>query len=306
MKRVIAWVLNPCILLTLTMVVGSANLVAGRGVVGDVPPLTLSFWRWFTAVVVVLPFGIRPLIAQRGLLLQHWRLLLCISAIGIAAFNSFLYLGLQTTTALNGSLILAAIPVITVALAWIVFREKIGWRIATGMVSALVGVTIIILQGEPALLLDLAFNRGDILVLVAVLCWAVYSILLGRLPSGIQPMALMLITAFLGWVLLIPFYGWDLAAGRTMVLTTNTLFAILYVGIFASVIGYAAFAKGVAMVGANVAAQFTYLNPLFGGAWAILLLGEELRTYHIAGAVLIFLGIYLATSGGGVRVRKPA
>ena len=189
MKRVIAWVLNPCILLTLTMVVGSANLVAGRGVVGDVPPLTLSFWRWFTAVVVVLPFGIRPLIAQRGLLLQHWRLLLCISAIGIAAFNSFLYLGLQTTTALNGSLILAAIPVITVALAWIVFREQIGWRIATGMVSALVGVTIIILQGEPALLLDLAFNRGDILVLVAVLCWAVYSILLGRRSDGLLYLA---------------------------------------------------------------------------------------------------------------------
>ena len=77
------------------------------------------------------------------------------------------------------------------------------------------------------------------------------------------------------------------------------------VGIFASVIGYAAFAKGVALVGANVAAQFTYLNPLFGGAWAILLLGEELRAFHIFGAALIFVGIYLATSGGTVRLRRP-
>jgi drug/metabolite transporter (DMT)-like permease len=304
MKRVIAWALNPYVLLTLTMAVGSANLVAGRGVVGEVPPLTLSFWRWFTAVMVVLPFGIRPLIAQRQLFLRHWRLLLFISAVGIAAFNSFLYLGLQTTTALNGSLILAAIPVCTVAIAWIVFREHIGWPIALGMIAALLGVGTIILQGRPALLLDLAFNRGDILVLAAVLCWAVYSILLGRLPPGVPPMALMLVTAFLGWAMLIPFYVWDLAAGRHMVVTPAALVAIAYVGIFASVIGYAAFAKGVALLGANIASQFTYLNPLFGGAWAILLLGEELRTYHIAGGLLIFLGIYLATSRRSVRAGK--
>lgn len=301
MTRLSAWVLHPYVLLTLTMAIGSANVVAGRAVVGEVPPLTLSFWRWFAAVVAILPFAIRPLWRHRYLFWRHRGLLLGIGAAGIAAFNSLLYLGLQTTTALNGSLILAIIPVSTVALTWMLFRERIGLGVALGMLAALVGVAAIILRGDPALLLSLSFNRGDLLVLVAVLCWAVYSILLGRLPAGVPAIPLMLATAFVGWVLLMPFYAWDLVAGRAMAVTPKTVMVILYVGVFSSAIAYLTFAKGVALVGASVAAQFTYLNPLFGGIWAIVLLGEALEAYHILGGALIFLGIYLSTSRAAVR-----
>lgn len=303
MTRLSSWFLNPYVLLTFTMAVGSANLVAGRGVVGEVPPLTLSFWRWFTAVVVILPFAGTSLWRHRRLFLRHRWLLLTIGAVGIAAFNSLLYVGLQTTTALNGSLILAVIPVATVALTWLLFRERIGLRIILGMVAALVGVAAIILRGQPGLLFSLTLNRGDLFVLGAVLCWAVYSILLTRLPAGMPQLPLMLVTAFLGWLLLIPFFAWDLAAGRHMVVTPSSIFAILYVGIFSSAIAYLTFAKGVAMVGANVASQFTYLNPVFGGVWAILLLGEALEPYHLGGGALIFLGIFLSTRSTAVRRR---
>lgn len=304
MTRLSAWVLHPYVLLTLTMAIGSANVVAGRAVAGEVPPLTLSFWRWFAALVAILPFAAASLWRHRFLFWRHRWLLLGISAVGIAAFNSFLYLGLQTTTALNGSLILAIIPVATVALTWLLFRERIGLRVAAGMVSALVGVAAIILRGEPALLLSLTFNPGDLLVLAAVLCWAVYSIMLGRLPPGVPQIPLMLATAFLGWVLLIPFYAWDLAAGRMMEVTPKTVLVILYVGIFSSAIAYLTFAKGVSLVGASVAAQFTYLNPLFGGIWAIVLLAESLESYHVLGGLLIFVGIYLSTSGTAGRRRQ--
>ncbi len=104
-----------------------------------------------------------------------------------------------------------------------------------------------------------------------------------------------------GVVLLTPFYLWEVVAGGRMVLSAPNLLGIFYMGAFSSVFSYVLWNRCVGIVGANVASQFTYLNPAFGGSLAILLLGESLRPYH-AGVLLIFLGIYLATTGR----RKPA
>ena len=300
-RAVVSFALNPYVLLTLVMLAGAGNTVVARATVCELPPLALSFWRWVTALVILLPIGTRVMLQQRRVLIEQWRIVLALGAIAVAAFNSLIYLGVQHTTALNASLVLSVIPVVTVAASWILLRERAGPRMVVGLVAGLVGVLIIIARGDLGILATLDFNSGDLLVFASVFCWAAYSILLGRLPPGIRPEGLLLAMVIVGVVLLTPFYLWEVVAGGRMVLSAPNLLGIFYMGAFSSVFSYVLWNRCVGIVGANVASQFTYLNPAFGGSLAILLLGESLRPYH-AGVLLIFLGIYLATTGR----RKPA
>lgn len=300
-RAIVGFALNPYVLLTLVMLAGAGNTVVARATVGELPPLALSFWRWVTALVILLPIGTRVMLQQRHVLMAQWRIVLALGAIAVAAFNSLIYLGVQHTTALNASLVLSVIPVVTVAASWILLRERAGLRMVIGLVAGLIGVLVIIARGDIGLLATLDFNSGDLLVFASVFCWAAYSILLGRLPSGIRPEGLLLAMVIVGVVLLAPFYLWEVAAGGRMILSAPNLLGIFYMGAFSSVFSYILWNRCVGIVGANVASQFTYLNPAFGGSLAILLLGESLRPYH-AGVLLIFLGIYLATTGR----RKPA
>lgn len=291
---------HPYTLLAVTILAGSGNPVVARATVGDMPPMALSFWRWAIALAIVAPIGLRACILQRHMLLAQWRRVVAIAAIGIATFNSLIYLGVQTTTALNASFVLSAIPVMTVALSWLIHRERITWRMGFGVLAGLAGVTILISRGDPALLASLQLNRGDLLLLGAVVCWALYTILLGRLPQGLRPEGLLFAVVLLGTVMVAPFYAWEAAAGAHMDLSRGSLLGLFYLGAIASVFSYLMWTRGVAMVGANVASQFTYLNPVFGGVLAVVALGESVEVYHL-GVLPIFLGIYLSTTGHGTR-----
>ncbi len=295
MQRALAIFFNPYVLLTLVMLSGAGNVVVARATVGEVPPVALSFWRWIAAFVMLLPLGLRPMIAQRAMLRQQWRIVLALGAIAIAAFNTLIYVGVQHTIALNATLILAVIPVVTVTLSWLLLREGASTRLIVGLVFGFLGVLVIIARGDFGSLATLSLNKGDLLVFCAVFCWAGYSILLGRLPPGIRPEGLLLAIVILGIVMLLPVYLWEVASGGRMVVSLPNVVGILYLAAFSSVFSYIMWARGVSMVGANIASQFTYLNPVFGGTLAIVALGESVQPYH-AGVLLVFLGIYLATT----------
>jgi drug/metabolite transporter (DMT)-like permease len=116
-RKVVTFLLNPYVLLTLVMLAGAGNTVVARATVGEMPPLALSFWRWVTAFVILFPIGARAMFVQRHVLLAQWRIVVALGAIAVPAFNSLIYLGVQHTTALNASLVLSVIPVVTVALS---------------------------------------------------------------------------------------------------------------------------------------------------------------------------------------------
>jgi drug/metabolite transporter (DMT)-like permease len=294
-RALIAVLVNPYVILTLVMLAGAGNAVVARATVGELPPLALSFWRWVTALIILFPIGARAFFLQRRLLMAQWRIVVTLGAIAVAAFNTLIYLGVQHTTALNASLVLSVIPVVTVAMSWLLLRERASPRMIMGLVAGLIGVFVIIGRGDLDLLRTLDFNGGDLLVFASIFCWAGYSILLGRLPRGIRPEGLLLAMVIIGVVLLAPFYAWEAAAGARMVVSIPNVLGVLYLGAFSSVFAYIFWNYGVSKVGANVASQFTYLNPAFGGSLAILLLGESLQLYH-AGVLLIFIGIYLSTT----------
>ena len=294
-RALIAFLVNPYVILTLVMLAGAGNAVVARATVGELPPFSLSFWRWITALIILLPIGARALFLQRRLLMAQWQIVVTLGAIAVAAFNTLIYLGVQHTTALNASLVLSVIPVVTVAMSWLLLRERAGTRMIMGLVAGLIGVFVIIGRGDLDLLRTLNFNGGDLLVFASIFCWAGYSILLGRLPREIRPEGLLLAMVIIGVVLVAPFYAWEATTGARTVVSVPNVFGVLYLGAFSSVFAYIFWNYGVSKVGANVASQFTYLNPAFGGSLAILLLGESLQFYH-AGVLLIFIGIYLSTT----------
>jgi drug/metabolite transporter (DMT)-like permease len=286
---------SPSLLLVLTTLFWSGNFVLGRAVREVFSPLTLSFWRWATALVLLLPFALPPLRAHGPVLRRHWKSLTLLSVLGVVNFNTFAYLGLQSTMATNAVLMLSITPVVIVALSFLLLRQRISGRQALGIAISLLGVLVIVARGDWHTLLGLRLNPGDLWVLAAVLSWALYSVCLRWRPADLPPLAFLAATMGIGVPLLLPLYLWDVARGATLIIGPVTLASIAYVAIFPSILAYVFWNRAVAELGANRAGQFLHLMPAFGAIQSMIFLGERLYSFHIAGITLIAVGIYLAT-----------
>lgn len=292
-----------CGLLVLTALFWGGNFVVGRAVHADLPPLALAWWRWVLASLLVLPFTLRPLWQARALILQHWKSLALMSLFGVTGFNTLVYLGLQTLPASNAILLLSACPVFILALAWWFFDESVNHRQMVGMLVSLVGIWVLVSKGQPLQLFSqLGSGNGNLWVLVAVINWAIYSVMLRLRPAGLGGLAFFGLTAVLGLLLLTPFYLFEiLVLEKTMVINITSLLSIGYVGIFASVLAFLLWNKGVEILSASRAGYFIHLIPVWGLILASLFLGERLALFHWAGMAFIFCGIWLATV-----VKQPA
>lgn len=283
----------PYLLLTLTVLFWSGNFIVARAVHLDVPPMGLVFWRWFGALIVILPFAWRHIRADWPVIRRHWLIIFILAAIGVASFNTLVYLGLQTTTALNAVLMQSAIPILIFAFAYMIFRDTVRPLQALGILLSLSGVATIVARGEIATIHGFAFNHGDLLVFAAVVMWAIYSVLLRKRPV-MHPLSFLTLTIAISVVLLAPLYVWEHLSGRVMHFDQTTVLAVGYVAIFPSVLSYMFYNRGVDLIGANRAGTFIHLMPLFGSIMAILFLGETVHVYHAVGIVLILGGLMLA------------
>lgn len=295
MSRLRGLLLSPYVLMALPPLFWAGNAVVGRAVVGDLPPIALAFWRWCLALLILLPMGGPGLIGQRAVIRRHWRVLLALSVTSVTAYNTLLYLALQSTTAINATLVGSTIPIAILALSWVWLGSRTTLQQALGVAVSLVGVLAVIARGDVAALLALRLHAGDLWMLAATLSWAVYSVLLRRYPVPLSPFALLTLQVAVGLLVLAPLYGLELATGRTMAVTPAALAAIAYVGVFASVAAYYFWNFGVARLGPGIAGQYAYLIPVFTAILATLFLGEQFRWFHAAGLVLIFGGIWVAT-----------
>jgi drug/metabolite transporter (DMT)-like permease len=284
---------NPYLLLALTSLFWSGNMVVGRGIRGDVPPLTLAFGRWIIAFSCLLPFALPHLKTQWPLLRQRWKTVVFLGLLGIGGYNTFAYVALQHTSATNALLLNSFIPIATIAISWAFFGKRLRRLEALGIVLSLIGALTIVARGDFAALAHLNLNVGDLWMLVAVAVWAAYTAGLVRRPAGVDPM--LLLTAFIavGIVALAPFCAWEIASGRVMNVNANSLLALAYVGILPSFVGYAFYNRGVAEVGPNIASLFIHLMPVFGIFLSAVFLAEIPQRYHYAGIVMIFAGIGL-------------
>ncbi len=292
----------PYLLLTLAVFFWSGNFIVGRAVRANIPPIALAFWRWTCASLLVFFLAWPHLKPDLPMVKRHWPILILLSILGVASFNTLLYMGLQWTMALNAFLMQATMPVLIVVMSFLLFREKISGRQTFGVVLSLAGAFVIIVQGNINALLSLSLNQGDILIFTAVVCYAGYSVLLRQRPS-IHPLSFLSVTFIIGSLILLPFYLWETFTLRPIHFDRSTLMAVGYVAVFPSIVSYFCFNRGVELVGANRAGLFMYLMPVFGSLMAIGFLGESLHWYHGAGILLIASGILLATGSNNPLFR---
>ncbi|WPC05908.1 DMT family transporter [Pseudomonas benzenivorans] len=284
--------------LLLAVLCWSGNALVARAFSTEIPPFALSFWRWSLALALLLPFAALPLWRHRAALRQAgWRLL-ALGGLGIAGYNSLLYSAAQTTVAINITLVNTCLPLMTFIGAGLLLDEWPQRRAWWGMGLAALGLLVLIGQGSLERLLALSFNPGDLIMLLAVVDWTLYSLLLRRwarylLP--IPPLALLGALMLLGLPLILPFYLYELAQGAGFTVSPANLGAIAYTAVFASLLAYLAWNHGVRVLGAARAALSNYLMPVFTAVFGWLLLGEGVQPFHWLGGGLIFAGLLLGS-----------
>jgi drug/metabolite transporter (DMT)-like permease len=283
----------------------SGNFVIGRAARFEVPPIGLSFWRWAVALIIFLPFAWRHVVRQWQLLVKSWKIIVLLGILGIANFNTFVYIGLQSTTATNAVIIVSTTPIIIVVLSRFLHGDKITFIQGLGIIISLFGVITIVSRGNASSLLAFKFSVGDFWIMAAVLSWALYSVMLKWCPAGMHSLSLLAGTAIVGVAVLAPFYVWETWTGITMRLNFVTFSIVLYVSFFASVLAIVFWNHAVARVGANRAGQFMHLVPANGIMLSMFFLSELMKAFHLVGISLILLGIYMTkkvgSSGNGLK-----
>jgi drug/metabolite transporter (DMT)-like permease len=282
----------PYLILSLAPLCWAGNIVLARGVVDLIPPAAFAFWRWSLAAVLVLPFTWRRLAADRRTLMRGWKLLLLLSVLGISSFNALLYTAVHTTTAINGALIQTSMPAVIVVLTLLLYRERVSPRQMTGIALCIVGAGLIVLRGDLRTLVDMGFATGDLLMVIAVICYGLYSVLLRRRPA-IHPLSFLSATFVLGAVGLLPVYLLEIAITGGFTLTREVALSILFVALFPSIVAYFCWNKGVERVGPNRAGLFINLIPVFASMLSTALLAESIQGFHAAGMTLIAGGMAL-------------
>lgn len=280
---------NIYLMLVLVMLMWSGNSVVAKAIGGHVPPFTLAFIRWTSASLILLPFALRPMIADRAEIGRRWLILLLLGIVGVGCFNAFMYSGLRYTTAANSLLMQAAIPALVLFFDYLIFRTVPRALQVVGVVIAAIGVGMIIFQGDLSALLEMRFNHGDALVLCGVVLWALYTVML-RLRPKINPLSFLAVTVIIGALFTAPLAAFELQHAQVN-LTPAVVAGIGYIVILPSLLAYFLYNKAVAAIGAGDAGQVINLQPVFGALLAALLLSEPIHDYHMVGMALIALGI---------------
>ncbi len=281
-------------LLVLANLLWAGNIVLGRGMVGMVPPIALAYWRWTGAFLIAIGFAWPYLRRDWRVLLGRWRLMLVLSATGIATYNTMSYIGLTSTTALNVLLLQSAGPLIIILWAFALFGDRPSIWQAAGVVLSLIGVAVIAAHGSLKSLLHLSLNRGDVWILVAMLIYGVYAALF-RVRPATHPMSFLVATMGIGSMMILPFYLWEVAEGARIEGGLPAWLALAYIAVFPSFIAYLFFNRGIELIGAARSGQSWHLMPVFGSILAVVFLGEQFHIYHAVGIALIAGGIVLAS-----------
>ncbi|RJF64407.1 DMT family transporter [Rhodopseudomonas palustris] len=288
------WIIDqPYLLLSLTSLFWAGNAIVGRFIAGHFPPVTLSFLRWSVAFLIVIPFAWRHLVADRMMIRRHIKLLVAVSVIGISTFNTLQYTSLQYTSALNVLLLQSVGPLFVAVWALIILGVRLTLMQAVGVFASMIGVAVIILHGNVAELAAIELNYGDLLFLGAMAAFGLFTVLSQKRPA-IHGLSFLAFTFGCGAVFLVPLLVWELSVRTPPAFDLINVSAVAYVSIFPSIVAYLCYNRGVRMIGANRAAPFFHLIPVFGSAMAILFLGEQPHLYHAVGYALVIIGVVAA------------
>jgi drug/metabolite transporter (DMT)-like permease len=291
--------------LVLSALFWAGNAVLARAVVGEIRPISLAFIRWSLALLVLLPFGLPHLRRGRATIRAQWLRLFWLGLLSVAGFNTLLYFAARTTTAINITLVNSTMPVVIAILARFMLAQRTTTAQIAGFVAAAVGMLTIVGRGEWQVLAELAFREGDLLMVVAVIVWGLYSVLLRLWRIDLHMTGLLTVTVIVGTALLLPAFLWEVNTFGFFDFRPVHVLLFLYLAVFASILAFLFWNNGVAVIGPSETGMFIYLVPVFTAALATVFLDETLHAYHGVGGALILGGLYFATRRTG-SARKPA
>ena len=292
------WIANqPYLLLSITALCWAGNAIVGRLAAGHIPPVTLSFLRWSLAFLIILPFAWKHLVRDWAAIRGSLGIMVVLSITGIGAFNTLQYWALEHTQALNTLLLQSAGPLVVAVWSLVLLGVRLTLAQAAGVLLSLAGVLVILMHGDLTTLSNIEFNHGDLIFLIALAIFGFYSVLSLKRPH-IHGLSFVAFTFGSGAACLIPLFIWELFARPLMQIDAANLLSLFYVAVFPSTIAYLCFNRGVQLIGANRAAPFFHVVPVFGTVMSIIFLGEHPQAFHFIGFALVLTGVFVAS-------RKP-
>ena len=282
-------------LLTSASFFWSGNFFAGKiAYLSDLTPFKLGFFRWLLAMLILLPFTYSEIIRNYNYYKTNILLMTFLGFLAVTVFNSLTYISLQTTLIINSTLMASIAPVLMIGFSWLIFKTKTTTLQFAGIFLSLLGAFSIILKGNINNLFNLNFTSGDVWMFTAVVSWCLYSVLLKKIDNSISQLASLQVMVILGLVFIFPLY--IVENYNTSFLPTQKIdfVIIIYVAIFASIIAFFSWNKGVSIIGPNRSSLFLHLIPVFSSIWAVSFLNEKFSFFHLIGIIFILSGIILS------------
>ncbi|WLD94262.1 DMT family transporter [Alkalihalobacillus sp. AL-G] len=296
---------SPYFYLVCATLLWGGNFVIGRAVSDQLPPLTLSLFRWLLALLIILPFTWKEFRKNLPLLKAYRIPIVGMALTGIIGFNSLLYIALHYTTSINAALVNTSAPFIMSLLSFLLLKERLSRIQKLGILLSFIGVSWIVSKGSWTILFSLSFNKGDLIMLFAVILWGLYSILIKRYASELPQASTFMLSMAIGVVLLIPFSISELLIfDERITWNIGTFGSIVYVGLFASLFAFYFWNSAVRSIGPSRSSVYLNLIPMFAAILATFFLNERVHWYQIVGAAFVLIGIWLSSGKGLIKIKK--
>ena len=279
----------------LATIIWSGNFVVARGVINQIPPFGLAFYRWLTASIIIFPLAFRKFQTEKVVVIKNWKYFFWVSLTGITFFNTLIYIAGHYSSAINLALIgTTSSPVFAVALAAIFLKDKIKPLRILGMVICIGGIIILLSGGSLRRLISFHFSTGDLWVLAAALSFAIYNTLVRKKPAHISAVNFLFVVFSFGTLLLFPFFVWEVLNTDPIAWNWKLVGIIIYLGLGASVICYLLWNGAIARLGSPRTALFGNLIPIFSTLEAVWILSEEITLIHLISGLLVVTGLIIA------------
>ena len=273
----------------------SGNFIVGKfAFLTNIPPLSLVFYRWLLVWLILLPFTFKEILKFKDTILKNLPLLFFLGFTSVGLFNSFTYLSLIHTQVINATLFNTAIPAVIILLCFLFKIEKTNKFQILGLVISVIGILSIITKLDIKILLSLSFNKGDIIMIGGVITWGVYSTLLKKKKFTLPLLTLVHVICTFGLICVFPQFLYEFSQGQFIKFDINLGYTLIFLALFPSIGSYYCWAGAVSIIGANRAGIFLSLIPLFSTILAIVIFNEQFQFFHLIGAVLIILGLFLS------------
>ena len=279
----------------ITVIIWSGNFIIARGVYKLIPPISLAFYRWALASIIIFFVGYKKFVAEKTFVLKNRKYLFWVALMGITLFNTFIYIAGHTTSAINLALIgTTSSPVFAMIISAIFLKELITPLRIAGLLFCIAGVVVLLSKGSIATLLAFRFSAGDVWTLISAFVFAIYTVLVRQKPTTISPITFLFVIFIVGTLLLLPFFIWETVTSPAIVWEKDLFGSILYISIGASVIGFLCWNAAIARIGSVRTALFGNLIPIFSTLEAVWLLHENITVIHIISGALVITGLILA------------